>query len=82
MAKKAAAKKTAKQAPKKVSTALVPTGSKFPVTSERFLAYFDIMGFKDYTLKNSHEDVRKRMIEIQGLLHGFRKHKKVRRQHS
>ena len=34
---------------------------KFPDTCDRFIAYFDVMGFKDFSYRNSHEDVAKMM---------------------
>ncbi|MES3008847.1 MAG: hypothetical protein V4751_13860 [Pseudomonadota bacterium] len=35
-----------------------------PVTKKRFIAYFDIMGFKDFIYRNSHRKVSKIMDEI------------------
>jgi len=34
---------------------------KFPNTCDRFIAYFDIMGFRDLSYRNNHEDVAKIM---------------------
>jgi len=31
--------------------------AKFPTTCDRFIAYFDIMGFRDLLYRNSHEKV-------------------------
>ncbi len=36
----------------------------FPITKKRFIAYFDIMGFKDFIYRNSHKKVSKIMDEI------------------
>ena len=38
---------------------------------ERFIAFFDIMGFKDYILRNKHEIVGNRMNYLAGALTGF-----------
>ena len=34
---------------------------KFPNTCDRFIAYFDIMGFRDLSYRNSHEEIAKIM---------------------
>ena len=33
-------------------------------TCNRFVAFFDVMGFKDYVMRNKHEDVLKRITDI------------------
>jgi len=37
---------------------------KWPITTERFVAFIDIMGFKEMVAKMSHEDVYKMMLSI------------------
>ncbi len=43
----------------------------FDVTKERLVAFFDIMGFKDYVNRNTHEDLKKRMDIISKCLNQF-----------
>lgn len=44
----------------------------FPVTTERFVAYFDIMEFKDRMYRSTHEDVKKLMDEISGYVNNIK----------
>ena len=50
---------------------------KFPKTCDRFIAYFDIMGFRDYSYRNSHEKVAKVMNsmseQVQIIMHSEEK---------
>lgn len=37
---------------------------KWNPSSNKFIAFFDIMGFKDFIYRHTHEDVRQRMQNI------------------
>lgn len=38
--------------------------SDFPITTQRYIAYFDIMGFKDFIYTNDHKTVGNRMNDL------------------
>jgi len=37
-------------------------------TKDRFIAFFDIMGFKDFIYRNNHNDVLEKMLELRLIL--------------
>ena len=43
-------------------------GIPFLETGKRFLAYFDVMGFKDFVYRNKHKAVKKRMDAISAIV--------------
>lgn len=45
-------------------TSKIPTSDKWPVTTERFVAFIDIMGFKDMVMKMPHEEIYRIMKMI------------------
>lgn len=46
----------------------MPVSADWPLTTNRFIAYFDIMGFKEYIYSNPHEKVHKRLSDMQIIL--------------
>lgn len=43
---------------------MASTKSDWSVTADRYVAYFDIMGFKDMVLRTSHEEIYRMMLKI------------------
>lgn len=52
----------------KAPSSLKKTEEAFPDTSERFIAYFDIMGFKDMVYRSKHEKIAKIMDKVSSVL--------------
>lgn len=50
---------------------------KFPRTCERFIAYFDIMGFRDFIYRNSHEQVEKTMDVVSDIVNEIKETEEV-----
>lgn len=42
----------------------------WPETDDRFIAFFDIMGFKDFVFRNDHQTVRVRMEKLRDIIIG------------
>ncbi|MFH2063712.1 MAG: hypothetical protein ABIK15_00770 [Pseudomonadota bacterium] len=49
---------------------------RFPITSERFIAYFDIMGFRDLIYRNNHSDVKEKMDIVSGKVQNIEEYEK------